>query len=111
MNYAEAKKKLAAEKPKENYMVMKFTVDYECQLILPHKDGLAIIAAMANAEILNDRYSGQKGIDSIDRETFSSRMISYAEYLRYKMAQLLGITPDELKNLEQPEKPEANSGQ
>lgn len=108
MDYAEAKKKVEAEKPKENYMVVKFDIEYNTHLVVPHKDGMALLSALANAEVLYDRYDEQKGIQPITRDHFVSRLMSRAEYLRYKMVQLLGVSPDEIKQQEQPVKPDAS---
>lgn len=105
MDYAEAKKKVLAEKPLENRMVVKIEMPYSRRLVLPHKDGMALLAAMANAEMLNEAYDEQNGIEPLDKDVCRTWVMSSAEYLRNKMAPLLGVKPDELKQYEQPAKP------
>jgi hypothetical protein len=97
MNYAEAAKIVKAEKPKDNFMILEFA--YNAKFIVPHKEGVAIIAAMVNAEKLQDGYGDPKRIVEIERDYLSTRWMSYAEYQRYKIAGLLNITPDEVKEM------------
>lgn len=100
MDYAEAKKQILAEKPKDNYMVFKFDTEYSKRLLLPHKDGAALIALLANAEVLEEGYSKPKRITEIERDMVNTWVMSYQEYQRYKIAALLNITPEEVKEHE-----------
>lgn len=100
MDYAEAKKKVLAEKPKDNYMVFKFDIEYSKRLLLPHKDGAALIALLANAEMLDEGYSKPKRITEIERDMVNTWVMSHQEYQRYKIAALLNITLEEVKEHE-----------
>lgn len=95
MEYAEAFKKVTATKPKENYMLI--TLSYDNKIVLPHKDGLAFMAALNTAEKLDEPYNGQHRITELERKAFEVVMLSNAEYIRIKIAALLGVKPDEIK--------------
>lgn len=95
MEYAEAAKKVKAEKPRDNYMILEFGYDHK--IVLPHKDGVQIISALLNAERLRESYGDPKRITEIERDAIKTQTMSYAEYERFKIATLLGITPEEVK--------------
>lgn len=90
-----AVKATKAEKPKDNFMIIEFRYDHK--FVLPHKDGVALLASMANAERLQDGYNEPKRILELDRESISTRQFSRQEYERYKMAAILGVSPDDIK--------------
>lgn len=95
MEITEAIKKVRTEKPRENYMV--FELSYDNKFLLPHKDGVALLSALATAEKLHDRYGDPKRIVELDRDQIVIKAMSYQEYERYKIAALLNITPEEVK--------------
>jgi len=95
MEYKEAVKKVQAAKPRDNYMVIKF--GYEQTLILPHKDGIAFMESLSCAEQLNDPYNKAHTIGELERSKISITTMSCVEYERYKIAALLGVTIDEVK--------------
>ena len=98
MNYEEALKKTQADKPKENFMLV--CISYDKKLILPYKDGVAFLATMATAEQLTDGYSEPTRISGMDKDCIVTRVMSHAEYIRIKVATLLGIKPDEVLQYE-----------
>lgn len=95
MEITEAIKKVRTEKPKENFMIFEFS--YNNSFVIPHKDGVALLAALATAEKLVDGYGEKKRITELERGQYTSRLMPYQEYERYKIAALLNITPDEVK--------------
>lgn len=95
MDYAEAVKKVQAKKLKENFLLIEMS--YDKKLIMPYKEGVAFISSLANAEQLNDPYSKPKTITGLDREAIKSSVLSYEEYERIKIAALLNISLDEVK--------------
>lgn len=99
--YTEALKKLQAEKPQENRMLV--SLDYSTKLILAHKDGLAFMQALASAEFLEDSYGKPKRIKDFDRSSLKVEIMSPGEYRRIKMATLLNVDASELETLEQEE--------
>ena len=98
--YTEAKKKVMADKHKENFMVITF--GYDNIMVLPYKDGLAVMANLVNAERLDGDYN-KKYITEVTRDKQSCQIMSYKEYERYKIAALLNITYDEVKQYESPQ--------
>lgn len=97
MNYEEAVKKVKAEKPKENFMLVKI----DAQLVLPHSDGIALLNSLAHAEKMPDYYGSRKYITELDRHSLESSVISHQEYVRYKIAALLCLSLEEVKEAEE----------
>ncbi len=95
MDFKEAAKKVQARKTKENFLV--FTFGYDTKIIMPHKDGVALIACMANAEQLHDPYGGKHYIGEMEKTKMQIGQMSQEEYERHKIAALLDISLDEVK--------------
>lgn len=95
MNYAEALKEVRSKKPKDNFMVIEMS--YNCKLLLPYRDGLSLMSALTNAEKLNDGYGEPHRIVPVERDTIKSHMLSAEEYEVFKLAALLNVTPEEVK--------------
>lgn len=98
MKYEEALKQVTTAKPQDNFMVVEF--DYSTKYLLPYKDGVTLISCFANAEQLSEDYGKPKRILELERSAVSSRVMSRQEYQRFKIAALLGISPDEVKEAE-----------
>ena len=93
MTDEEALKKVQATK--ENYMT--FELSYDKKIILPYKDGIAFLVALSKAEQLKEPYGGeQHRITEFNRDTISARLLSHDEYIRIKIAALLGVKPEEV---------------
>lgn len=97
--YAAAVKKIKTEKPPENYLTVQ--ISYDTKLILPHKAGMALIAALENAEMLKEKYSEPCRIVPLEQETLISRMISAQEYQQIKIANLLNVSLEEIQKIPQ----------
>jgi len=97
MNLEEATKKVRAEKPKDNYMVIKL----DARVVVPHSDGMALLASLARAEKWPDYYSSNKHITEFDRNSLETTVMSPQEYDRHKIAALLNCTPDEVREAQQ----------
>ena len=95
MTYEQALKKVQATKSKENYLIIK--IDYAKRLVLPYKEGMAFIQSLANAELLNEPYNEQHCITEMDRSAIVVEVMSFDEYLRFKIAPLLGVHPKDIK--------------
>jgi len=95
MQYAEALKQVQSKKIKENFILVE--IAYDKKLILPYKEGLAFIGSLANAEQLHDPYSKPKQITGLARDSIKTDILSYEEYERIKIAALLGVTTEEVK--------------
>jgi hypothetical protein len=98
MEYKEALKTVQAKKPKENFLVFQFA--YDKKFVLPHKDGVALVLAMAQAEQLKDPYQEQHSIGGLDRDAFTTTSMSYEEYEQYKIAALLRIPLKEVRDMQ-----------
>ena len=96
MDYQEALKKIQVKKVKENFLLITFS--YDLKLVLPYKDGVAFLNALANAEQLHDPYQKQHNIAELDRSKIAISPMSHEEYERYKIAALLNISVEEVKN-------------
>lgn len=94
MNYADALKTIAAQKIKDNWMVFK--LNYDTKLVLPFKAGVAVMDGLSNAELLYEPYNKQHTITEYRRDSIEVSVMSHAEYVRIKVAALLGVKPDEL---------------
>lgn len=94
MDYKEALEKVQSHTLKQNFMVV--TLGYGNKVILPYKDGLAFMGALVNAEQLHEPYSEQHRISEIDRSNITSTVMSHDEYIRFKIAALLGVAPSEV---------------
>lgn len=98
MDYAEAKKKVAAEKPRENFMLIR--LGYDTHIVVPHKDGLAILAGMVHAEKWDSSYSATHKIAPLDEDAIKTSVLSAKDYERHKIAGLLNLTYGEIRDME-----------
>lgn len=98
MEYKDALKTVQAKKPKDNFLVFQFA--YDKKFVLPHKDGVALVQAMSQAEQLKDPYREQHSIGGLDRDAFTTTSMSYEEYEQYKIAALLRIPLEEVRQLQ-----------
>lgn len=96
--YLEAVKKVHAIKPKDNYMVIELY--YDNKLILPYKDGLAFMASLVNAEMYETPYDKPHKIGSFNRDAVKNTIMSGEDYIKHKIAALLNVTLDQLKDIE-----------
>lgn len=94
-NFAEAEKQVKAEKQKENMMVIPF--DYGHKLVVPYKDGVKIIEALANAEVLKEEYGQPTYLTGVERHHFNPTIMSREEYELIKIGALLKVDYKELK--------------
>lgn len=97
LTYQEALKQAKAEKPKENYM----TIQMDAHLVMPHKDGIAMLIALVNAEKLSRSWSSDPPIMPFQEETCDIKLMSAHEYQRRKIATLMGISWGDFTKAEQ----------
>ena len=91
-----AEKEVKARKPAENFMVI--SMGYDSKLILPHKAGVALMAALKNAELFKDSWSDKCRIIPLERDSISTGFLSIQEYHQIKIANLLGVSLTEIQN-------------
>lgn len=100
MDHIEALKQIQSKKPKENFLVIE--IGYDNKIILPFKDGVALMAVFGNAEKLSEPYNKPKRILPFERETIKTHVMSHSEYEDIKVANLLNITVEELYETRNP---------
>ena len=100
MEYLEALKKVQAKKPKDNYMVI--TLAYDNKLIFPYKDGLAFLSALTNVERIREPYGEPHRIVEFERDSITTHIMSADEYERFKIAALLNVSPEDVKQYATP---------
>lgn len=92
--------KAISVKRKPNYMIIK--ISWNSQLVVPYEDGLAVMAALKNAEVYNDDYGKDPMITPMPHESFRSSILAPEFYEDIKVAQLLGIKIEELHAAKMP---------
>lgn len=95
VRFEDVAKQVKAEKPKENLMVIPFGYDHK--IVLPYKDGVKIIEALANAELLKEEYGEIAHFTGIERHHINLTLMSRDEYELIKIASVLQVDYKELK--------------
>lgn len=88
--YLAAWKKVTSTKPDEGYLVFQF--GYESKIILPHKEGVALIDCLRAAEHLEDPYGKTPEIKVLDRNKITMYRMAAEEYNNIKIAAILKLT-------------------
>mgnify|MGYP003604519122 CR=1 FL=1 len=96
--YKAAAKRVNATKPSENFMVVQLS--YGTKLVLSHKAGLALIAALENAELFKESYSDKCKIIPIERDAISTQFMSLQEYQQIKIANILNVPLGDIQNIQ-----------
>ena len=96
--YKAAAKRVNATKPSENFMVVQLS--YGTKLVLSHKAGLALIAALENAELFKESYSDRCKIIPIERDAISTQFMSLQEYQQIKIANILNVPLGDIQNIQ-----------
>ncbi len=91
----EEAKKLASASIKSNYMLIEFS--YNCKTIVPIADGIKILAAFTHAESYEAGYSKPSRIFPFKEDELKISLMPHADYILIKMANLLEISVDDLK--------------
>lgn len=97
--YEKAKKAVQAKKARDNYLVVK--IGYDIKLILPYKAGLAFMEAIGQAEKASKGYGTIDRIVELPQDSLEISTLSAEDYDRYKIAALLNVTIDEVRQYEQ----------
>lgn len=95
MEYLEAVKTVRTTKIKENFMVIELS--YSNKIILPYKDGITFLSSLNTAETLKEDYAQPHRIIPFARDMVKTSVMSGEEYEQYKIAALLNISIDEVK--------------
>lgn len=97
------KKLYSKELPKENFLLIRF--DYYKQLVLPYEEGIKLMSTLKNAQLMEDNYGKPKKFTSFSTTDFTTSILTREEYEYIKIAAMLNVTVEELKQqlAEQPE--------
>lgn len=87
-------------KPKQNLMLIELS--YNTKLVLPHDAGVQVMAALKDAELLEDNYGKPSKIWPLGKDNIRTSVLGHQYYEDIKVAQLLGITPEEVNELRNP---------
>lgn len=96
--YQKALKTVQTKKAKDSYMVIEF--GYSNKVILPHKEGIILLTSLNTAEHFEEAYSGVSRIEPFDREKLKASIMSAEEYQQYKIAMLLNVPVQEIRDYE-----------
>lgn len=100
MDYKEALSLIEENKQVNNYLIINF--QYSFNIILPYKQGLALMDALNHAEQIEDRYSANTKIYPLKKDSIRATLLSQADYRKRKMATLLNVTLEDLDAIENP---------
>lgn len=92
--YEKALKQIYSKAPKENFLLIEF--DYARSILLPYDDGLKFLSCLKQAELYSEHYSKPKTIEPFNADNFKTKVLSRKDYEDIKVANLLGVTVDEL---------------
>jgi len=68
------------KKIESNFMVITLNVRYDDSLILPYKEGVAVIAALENAKVLHQGYGEESKIIDVKNSDIKTSSIGAQEY-------------------------------
>ena len=103
MLYSEALE--AAKKIKPATGFIRLSLGYNLTLLIPHAQGMAVLAALDTAETLEEPYNKPPVIRGLRTSDITVGLASSEEVLRYRMAQLLNVPLDDLAHLKDQENP------
>ena len=95
MKYEDAVKKIQTKKPTDNYMIIE--TSYNSKLLLPYKDGMSFMAALVNAEEYKESYGENTKILPMNKGVLTTSLLSREDYELIKVAALLNMSVDQLK--------------
>lgn len=93
MDYSKALKEVQTMEPtRSGFMLLN--LGYDNTILLPHKDGVALLACLASAEQFHKGYNEPTRIEALAPDKITASLMSRKDYQRHKMAELLHITYD-----------------
>lgn len=88
----EATKKVRSQKPKEGFITVHVSVDWNTRLILPHSDGVALMEALKNVEAYKFNGYEKSFIGPLETSVLTIAKMSAEEYEQRKVAMLLNVS-------------------
>lgn len=99
MDYQEALKKIQASKKEAKTPYLMVSFGYDRNYVFPYKEGLAFVAALENAEQVNDVYNKPSSIGELT-SSIQVTPFSQSEYIAYKLSNLLQISLEDARQLQ-----------
>ena len=96
--YQAAVKKVQGMKAKEGYLLCK--ISWDTKVLLPYKAGMAFMDSLGQAERFEEEYNKPPSIQPMDRDRITLSVVSAKEYEQLRIAQLLQVTLDTVKEYE-----------
>ena len=88
----EATKKVRSHKPKEGFITVQVSVDWNTRLILPHSEGVALMEALKNVEAYKLNGYEKSFIGPLETSVLTIAKMSAEEYEQRKVAMLLDVS-------------------
>ena len=96
----EAIAKVNAKKEPNHFLI---ELSYNKKLVLPHDAGVAFINALKDAELMTDDYGKDPWIGPLDKDSIRVSSLAHAHYEDIKVANLMGITLQDLHEARMPQ--------
>jgi len=96
MTYEEALKQVQGKTPAINKSFLKIKFGYQIEVILPFKQGVALIESLQHGWFYTANYSSPPDFRAIESKDFEAAVCSEEEVQRIQMAKLLGISIHDL---------------
>ena len=94
MDYEEALAQVQANKQDEGFMMLSFGYNH---FLVPYKDGVNLMSCMAHAEEYEGNYGASPKIHPLSKVGMSATRFSRKDYQEIKIAQLMGVSLDDLR--------------
>lgn len=99
MDYKQALAQVKKQEKPTKYMVVR--LDFSTDLVLPYQDGMTLLAALENAEVLHDSFGDKPKIVNLDKNSLNITFMSQDKYRNFKISQLLNVSIDDVEAMEQ----------
>lgn len=96
LTYPEAVKAAKLLKSKDNFL----TFSFDGTIVVPYKDGVQLLNALANAEKLPSSWSSEQ-IRALTQSDLSTHTLSAKEYEQHKIAALMGVSVSDVRRAEE----------
>lgn len=96
------RKKIIAEyKPAQKMVQIDISIPWESSLVLPYSDALQFMAVLERAELITNRTYGNSKVKALpmNKGMITIGLIDKQTYTNIKVAELLGLTHDQLFKL------------
>jgi hypothetical protein len=98
----ETRKKFTADyKPAQNMVQIDISIPWESSLLLPYSDAMKFMAALESAELISNRSYGNDTVKTypMNKGVITLGLMDKQSYTNIKVAELLGLTNDQLAKL------------